>query len=133
MEMMDSIPPHWITLKSRVLFESPKSLMSSQYLCGTSRPDTSYIIHEVFIRDGNVEMQLVPALINCGVTSILMSPRLRKRLGLVDKPAYVTTLGLNGQAMTHAGDCRKMAFGVQYIEKLSPVRESEVIVMPMQA
>jgi hypothetical protein len=31
----------------------PKAHMSSQYLCDTSRPDTSHIIHEVFIRYGS--------------------------------------------------------------------------------
>jgi hypothetical protein len=54
MATMDSIQPHRIALKSRVLLESPKALMSSQYLCGTS-----HIIHEVFVRDGNGEMQRV--------------------------------------------------------------------------
>jgi hypothetical protein len=53
MAMMDSIQPHRITLKSRVVLESPKAHMSRQYLCRTSRPDKSRIIHEVFIRDGN--------------------------------------------------------------------------------
>jgi hypothetical protein len=133
MATMDSIQPHRIALKSRVLLESPKALMSSQYLCGTSRPDTSHIIHEVFIRDGNGEMQRVRALIDCGATSIFMSPRLRKRLGLADEPAYVTTLGLNGQVMAHASDSRKTAFTVQYMEHLSPVQEAEVLVVPMRA
>jgi hypothetical protein len=71
MATMDSIQPHRIALKSRVLMESPKAHMSSQYLCGTSRPDTSHIIHEVFIRDGNGEMQRVRALIDYGATSII--------------------------------------------------------------
>jgi len=104
MATMDSIQPHRIALKSRVLLESPKALMSRQYLCGTSRPDTSHIIHKVFIRDGNGEMQCVRALIDCGATRIFMSPRLRKRLRLAHEPAYVTTLGLNGQVMAHASD-----------------------------
>jgi len=84
---MDSIQPHRIALKSRVLLESPKALMSSQYLCGTTTPDTSHIVHDVFIRDGSGEMQRVRALIDCGATSIFMPPRLRKRPGLADKPA----------------------------------------------
>jgi len=84
---MDSIHPHRIALKSWGLMESPKAHMSSQYLCGTSRPDMSHIIQEVFRRHGSGEMQRVRALINCGVTSIIMTPRLRKRLGLADEPA----------------------------------------------
>jgi len=133
MATMDSIQPHQIGLKSRVLLESPKAHMSSQYLCGTSSPDTSHIIHEVFIRDGNWEMQCVRALIDCGAMSILMAPRVQTQLGLVDEPSYVTTLGLNAQAMAHASDSRKTAFTVQYMEHLSPVRESEVLVVPMRA
>jgi len=133
MATMDSTQPHRIALKSRVLLESPKALMSSQYLCGTSRPDISHIIHEVFIRDGNGEMQPVWALIDCGATSIFMAPRPRKRLGLADEPAYVTTLGLNGQVMAHASDSRKTAFTVQYMEHLSRVRESELAVVPTRA
>jgi len=57
MVTMDSIQPHQIALKSRVLLESQTALMSSQYLCGTYRMDTSHIIHEDFIRIGNREMQ----------------------------------------------------------------------------
>jgi len=127
MVMMDSIQPHQIALKSRVLLESPKALMSSQYISGTSRPDTSHMMQEVFIRDGSGEMQCMRALIDGGVTSIFMAPRLRKRLGLADKPTYVTTLGLNGQVMAHASESQKMAFTVQYMEHLSPVQELEVL------
>jgi len=57
MAMMDSIQPHRIALNSRVLMQCLNTQLSSQYLCGTSRPDTSHIIHEVFIRDGSGEMQ----------------------------------------------------------------------------
>jgi len=91
MVAIDSIPPHQIALKSRLLMESPKAHMSSQYLCGTSRPDMFHIIHEVFIRNGRGEIQQVRALIDCGATSICMTPRLRKRLVVADHPAYVTT------------------------------------------
>jgi len=75
----------------------------------------------------------VRALIDCGATSIFMAPRLRLWLGLVAEPAYVTTLGLNGQVMAHASESRKRAFTFQYMEHLSPVQESEVLVVPMWA
>jgi len=78
-------------------------------------------------------MQHVRALIDCGVTSIVMAPRLRKRLGLAEEPAYVTTLGLHGQVMAHVSDSRKTEFMVQYMEHLSPVQEAEVLVVPMGA
>jgi len=124
MATMDSIQPHWIPFKSRVVLESPKDYMSSQYLCGTSRPDMSHIIHEVFIRDGNAEMQWVRALIDCGTTSIFMAATLRKRLDLVHDPAHVTTVGLNGQVMAHASESRKTALTVQYMEHLSLITSS---------
>jgi len=107
--------------------------MSSQYLCGTSSPDTTHIFQEVYITDGNGEMQRMRARIDRGATSFLMGPRLRKRLRLADEPAYVTTLGLNGEVMAHASESQRMAFTVQYIEHLSPVQESEVLVVPMRA
>jgi hypothetical protein len=133
MATMDSIQPHQISLKSMVLLESPKALMPSQYLCGTSRPDMSHIIHDVLLRDGSGEMQQVRAVIDCGATSIFMAPRLRKRLGLADEPAYVMTLGLNCQLIAHASESRKTAFTVQYMEHLAPVQESEVLVVAMWA
>jgi len=102
MATMDSIQPHRIALKSRLLMESPKAHMSSKYLCGTSRPDMPHNLHEVFIRDGSGAMQQVGDLIDCGATSIFMTPRLRKRLCLADEPAYVTTLGLYGNVIAHA-------------------------------
>jgi hypothetical protein len=79
------------------------------------------------------EMQQVRAVIDCGATSIFMAPRLRKRLGLADEPAYVMTLGLNCQLIAHASESRKTAFTVQYMEHLAPVQESEVLVVAMWA
>jgi hypothetical protein len=35
--------------------------------------------------------------------------------------------------MAHASDYRRTAFTVQYMDHLSPVRESEVLVVPIQA
>ena len=133
MATMDSVQPHWIALKSRVVLESPKAHMSSQYLCSTTRPDMSHIIHEVFITDRSGEMQHLYALIDYTVTSIFMALRLRKRLGLAYEPPYVTTLGLNGQVMAHASDCPETVITVQYMEHLSPVQELEVLVVPMRA
>jgi hypothetical protein len=62
-----------------------------------------------------------------------LSPRLRKRLDLAEEPAYVTSLGLNGQVMAHASGSRKMVFTVQSMEHLSLVREPEVLVVPLPA
>ena len=70
---------------------------------------------------------------DCGAKSIFMTARLRKPLGLVDKPSCVTTLGLNGQVIGHPRESRKMAFRVQFMEHLAPVQESEGLVVPIRA
>jgi hypothetical protein len=62
-----------------------------------------------------------------------MARRVQTRLGLADEPAYVPTLGLNSQVMAHASHSQKMAFTFQYMEHLSLVRESKVLVVLMQA
>jgi len=133
MATMDSIQSHRIASKSWVLMESPKAHRSCQYLGGTSRPDTSHIVHEVFIGDGSGEMQRVRALMDCGATSIFLTLSLQIRLGLADEPPYVTTPGLNGHRMAHTSESRNTTFTVQYMEHLSPVQESEVLVVPMRA
>jgi len=63
---MDSIQVHRIALKSRVLLDSPNAHMSSEYWCGTSRPDTSHLVHNAVIRDGSGEMPRVCAGIYSG-------------------------------------------------------------------
>jgi hypothetical protein len=62
-----------------------------------------------------------------------MAPRLRRQLGLVHESAYVTTVGLNGQVMAHTCESRKTAFTVRYMQHLSPVEESELLVVPIWA
>ena len=114
MVTMDIIQLHQIALKSRLVLDSWKALMSSQYLCGTSRSDTSQIIQKDVIGDASGEMKCVRALINCGTTSIFVVLRLQKWLGLLDKPAYVITLSLNGQVMIHPSESPETVFTVQY-------------------
>jgi hypothetical protein len=50
---LDEVEMHRIALKSRVRLEAPSSqaIFSSQYLCCSSRPDTSHVIHEISIQD----------------------------------------------------------------------------------
>jgi len=49
MPMINSIQPRQIALQSRGVLERHNAVMSSQYLCGTPRPEKSHIIHEVSI------------------------------------------------------------------------------------
>ena len=46
---LDKIQPHQITMKSRVILEPPPALMSSQHLCAPTKPDTSHIVHELYV------------------------------------------------------------------------------------
>jgi len=75
MATLDEIQPHWIALKLRVNLEE-RAQMSSQYLYGTERSDSTHIIHELRVRDIHGNMNRVRALIDCGATSIFMMPRL---------------------------------------------------------
>jgi hypothetical protein len=103
---IDEVEMHRIALKSRVRLEAPRHLLSSQYLCGSSRPDTSHVVHEVSVR-GKQGWSQVRALIDCGATSIFASPGLIARLGLETEQAHITTYGLDGGVLAHARYSRK--------------------------
>jgi hypothetical protein len=126
---------HRIALKSRVRLEAPRSqaLLSSQYLCGSSRPDTSHVIHEISIQDVQGNWTRVKALIDCGATSIFASPRLIEILGLGTQQAHTTTYGLDGNIRSHVKDSRKTRLSVSYFEHEQPVDESDVLIVPMTA
>jgi len=132
METLDEVQPHQISLKSRVVLESPRARMLSQYLCGAEITDSAHIVHEVQIRERNGGMQRVLVLIDCGATSIVMAPRLLKRLGISNEAAHITTLGLNRRVMQHAKDSRKTWITVQYLNYLTPVDESDELVVRMR-
>ena len=133
MATLDEAQPHRISVRRRVVLESPRAHMFSQYLCGTETPDSAHIVHEVQIRDRYGEMQGVQVLIDSGATSTFMSPKLLRRLGLRHQAAHTTTLGLNGHVIEHANDSRKTTISVQYLNHLAPVDESEVLVVPIKA
>jgi hypothetical protein len=108
--------------------------MTSQYLCGTERPDSAHIVHhEVLVRNIHGNMQQVKALIDCGATSIFISPSLLRKLELPHEPAFTSTQGVNGQVMMSAKESQKAGLLVQYFERLKPVDKSEVLVVPMKA
>jgi len=133
MAPFDEIQPHQIVPKSSLILESPRAQMLSQYLCGTETPDSAHITHEIQTRDKHREMQRIRALIDCGATSIFISARLLKRLGITHEAAHITTLDLGGQIMQHAKDSRKTPITVQYMKHPAPVTEPEVLVVPMRA
>jgi hypothetical protein len=112
----DEVQPHRISIKSRVVLESPRARMLSQYRCGTEIPDSVHIVHDIHIRDRNGEMPPICALINCRPTSIFMAPRLLKQLGISHDAAHITTLGLNGGVMQHAKNIRMTRIILQYLD-----------------
>jgi hypothetical protein len=126
---------HRIALKSRVHLEAPRSqaLFSSQYLCGSSRPDTCHVIHEISIQDVHGNRTRVKALIDCGATSIFASPKLIEILGLQTQQAHNTTDRLDGNVMSHAKDSRKSRLSVSYFEDEQPVDELDVLIVPITA
>jgi hypothetical protein len=132
---LDEVEMQRIALKSRVRLEAPRSqaLFSSQYLCGSSRPNTCHVIHEISIQDVKGNWIRVKALIDCGATSIFASPKLIEILGLQTQQAHTTTYGLDGNVMSHTKDSRKMHLSVSYFEHEQPVDESEVLIVRMTA
>jgi hypothetical protein len=123
-----------ITLQPNIVLE--KSLqMSSQYLCGTARPSTSHVVHEVMVMDREGRKRAVKALIDCGASSFFISPKLVRYLGLREQtsPAYITTRGLDGKILARARDSRKLSLKMQYLPHLATVEEPEVLVVDMSA
>jgi len=71
---------------------SKQKLLAAQALMAT-------LDDNIQLPDRNGEMQRVRALVDCGATSIFMTPRLLKRLGISHQAAHITTLGMNGGVM----------------------------------
>jgi len=132
MATLDEIQPHRIAMKSRVILEK-RAQASSQYLCGTEKPDSAHVIHELRVRDEHGNMQRVRALIDCGATSIFMAPRLVWQLGLKHEPAFTSMQGFNGHVMVSTKESRKTSISVQNFVHLAPVDEPEVLIVPMKA
>ena len=133
MATLEAMQPHRIALTPRVIPESPRAHMFSQYLCGTDSPDSAHIIHEVMIRDRHRETQRVRAHIDSSATNILTAPRLLRKLWLPHEAAPTTTLGLNGQVMEHVRDRRKTTISAQYFDRSAPLDKPEVFVLPIKA
>ena len=128
-ETLDEIQPHLIALKSRVILEG-LSLMSSQFLCWTERPDSVHIIYEILVRNIHRNIQRVKERIDCGATSIFIWPSLLRKLQLPHEPAFTSTKGLNTQVMMSARERQKASLLVQYFEHRKLVDESQVSVVP---
>jgi len=51
MATLDEVQPHLISLLPRIVLESLRAHMFSQYVCGIETPDSTHIVHDVQIRD----------------------------------------------------------------------------------
>jgi hypothetical protein len=129
---LNEVQPHWIPLKSRVVLDSLRARMSSQYQCGTETPEMGHMIYAVHIPDRNGEMQHVRALIDCAVGSFFLAPRVLKRLGILHETAHSTFFGPNGGVMHHVKNSRNMRITVQYLDHQTPLDELDVLVVPMR-
>jgi hypothetical protein len=129
---LDKIQQHQIALKSRVIVAG-RAPIPSQYLCGTERPDSVNIVHEVLVQNIHGIMKRFKPLIASGATSIVISPSLLRQLELPHKSVFTSTQGLNGQVMMSAKERQKASHLFQYVEHVKPVDKSEVIAVPMKA
>jgi hypothetical protein len=116
-----------------VVLQAPKAYLSSQYLCATDSRRHEHIVLEVMVIDSRGHLRQVRALVDCGATSIFVSPRLVEKLGLSTKKANITTLGINGQVLEKSDDSRMVELSVQYMPHRVSIVESDVLVVPIQA
>jgi len=133
----DKFFSHRMRLKPRIALEvsSSNADLSSQYLCGTAKPDSQHVVCEILVMDARGRWKTVRALIDCGATSVFVSPRLVERLGIEDqmKPAFTTTRGIDGKILVDARDSQKVDLNVQYLSYLAPTMEKDCLIVPMQA
>src|SRR6188768_2497151 len=122
-----------IRIEPRVVWQLPKAHLSSQYLCGTDHKRSEHITLEINLKDSRGRWKTVRVLIDCGATSIFVSPRLVERLGLQTEPAKITTFSINGQVLANREDSRKVELTARYMPHRSPVTETDVLVVPIQA
>ena len=134
---LEMLSPHRMRLKPRIALEvsSFNADLSSQYLCGTDKPDSQHVVCYIRIKDSKGRTKVIRALIDCGATSIFITPSLVKRLGLEGslQPAYTATRGIDGKVLREARDSCKLSINVQYFDHLAEVTENDCLVVPMQA
>jgi len=77
-EDIDKFTPHRTRLKPRIALEASSSTanLSSQYLCRTAKPDSEHVVCNIRLKDARGHLKTVRALIDCGATSIFVSPLL---------------------------------------------------------
>jgi len=126
-----STTPDWDDVEAD--FGATPSIHAKSHLCGTTKPDTAHIFHELYGCDVHWERQRIWALNNCSTTRIIMAPIHHRWLGLPSAPTHITILGHNCQVMRSAKDCQKTTVPCQYFEPLAPVDEPEHLVVPVMA
>ena len=123
-----------MSLKSTIISQNLAARCLSQSHCGNKQPEMALIVHEVQIRGKKGLMQQAQALIECSMTSNVMTPRLLKQLKISHKAALITNLGMNGGVIQHAEDSRrKTQIRGHYLDYLAPVDRTVMQVVPMSA
>jgi hypothetical protein len=125
--------PYGAKQKPTVVLQAPRAYLSSQYLCAADSRKQEHIVLEVIVTDSRGHLRSIRALVDCGATSIFVSPRLVERLGLSTRKANKTTLGINGQVLMHSDAAHATELTVQYMSHRAPIVESDVLVVPIQA
>jgi hypothetical protein len=120
-------------IKPKTVLHAPQAQLSSQYLRTADTRRSEHIILEVFIKDSRGRVKRVVALVDCGATSIFVSPRLVEKLGLSTEKANIATLGIDGKVLESRDDSRKVELTAQYMSHRAPIIESDVLVVPIEA
>ena len=124
---LDNSQPHRIRLKPKITMEASKHIahLSSQYLCGTAKPDSQHIICEEQVQNNRGYWKTVKleALIDCGATHAQRA----------DITCIYYTARRRRKVIMEARDLLQLNLGIQYFDYLKPITERDCLVVNMQA
>ena len=119
--IMDNQGRNW-----QIKSQDPSTTEEARTFGGTGTHDDSG-------RKSNGKMQPVQALIDCGASSIFMTVRLLKWLRISYQAVHIITLAMTGGVMQYAKDSRTMRITVRYLNYLTLVDRSDIVVVAMRA
>jgi hypothetical protein len=115
------------------------SRVSSQYLCGTERQDSSHIPLTARVASpaawpgtGSHSSRDITVLLDCGARANFISPELGKALGCKLRRAYTTTYGLDGNILSDAFSSRSTAIALEHAQA-THAYEVDALVVPLTA
>jgi len=131
--ILEAIYLHQVSLRIRVISESPNTLMWCKYICKTARQESLNIVHQVQIWDQHEELHCIQALIYCTTTTIFKAPQLWNWPGVLYDTAHITMHGLDSQVINYMMVPYKTNTTVQSMGHLVPVSKLEVLVTLIRA